>query len=235
MQMRKIKVVLFSDLPGGAEPYQDETVKIEFAQLDPGGWLPEMTSSTWVLVDWVPRALSGLEICRRLRCNPRTAQAHITMVLEEEDGVARRRSIASGADDCLVAPIDRTKLLSRVLGQDVPGLDQEPNAIVQHNDLVVDICAFQVRWRDKPIPMMPTQLRLLRFFMEHPGQIYTRTQLMAALGNEAPLDERTVDVWIGRLRSALKTAGAGNLLRTVRSLGYTLEWPRRTQRRGKAA
>ena len=233
--MRKIKVVLFSELSGEMAPYQDDTQRIEFLLLDPGGWLPEMTSATWVLVDWVPQALSGLEICRRLRCTPRTAQAHITMVLEEDDAIARRRSIASGADDCLVGPLDRAMLLGRVLGHDVSGLDADPTAVVQHDDLIVDICAFQARWRDRPIPMMPNQLRLLRFFMEHPGQIHTRAQLMVALGNDAPLEDRTVDVWIGRLRHALKTAGAGNLLRTVRSLGYAFDMPRRGHSRRRVA
>lgn len=73
---------------------------------------------------------------------------------------------------------------------------------------------------------MPNEFRLLRYFIEHPGRVFTRLQLMAALGKqEPPVDERTVDVWIGRLRRALRKAGAGEPLRTVRSLGYILDEP----------
>lgn len=230
--MRKITVVLFDELPGGTAPYQDASQTIEFFQADPNGRLPEFTGASWMLVDWAPKALSGLEICRRLRCNPRAARARITMVLAEDSVAMRRRAIASGANDCLVGPIDRMMLLGRVLGDGILDIDDGTGAWMQHDDLVFDICACQVRWREKPIPMMPVQLRLLRFFMEHPGQIYTRAQLMVALGHDAPQAERTVDVWIGRLRQALREAGAGDLLRTVRSFGYMLDRP--SGRRGLA-
>jgi two-component system phosphate regulon response regulator PhoB len=74
--------------------------------------------------------------------------------------------------------------------------------------------------------MMPNEFRLLRFFVEHPGRVFTRAQLITALGKqEPPIDERTVDVWIGRLRRAMRAAGAGDLLRTVRSLGYVFDRP----------
>ncbi|MBW8755148.1 MAG: winged helix-turn-helix domain-containing protein [Sphingomonadales bacterium] len=233
--MHKINVILFSELPGGMTPHDDGETRIEFHRCSPLGPLPEVTGTVWVLVDWVLPELSGLEVCRRLRCNPLTASMHITMVLDDDDAAMRRRAIASGANDNLIGPLDRANVLGRLLAREVSDLAHDPSGLVRLDDLIVDISAFQARWRGRPIPMMPIQLRLLRFFMEHPGQIYTRTQLMAALGNDAPLEERTVDVWVGRLRRALKGAGAGNLLRTVRSLGYTLEPPRRMQRRGKAA
>jgi two-component system phosphate regulon response regulator PhoB len=73
---------------------------------------------------------------------------------------------------------------------------------------------------------MPNEFRLLRYFVEHPGRVFTRSQLISALGKQEPaVDERTVDVWIGRLRRALRAAGAGNPLRTVRSLGYVFDVP----------
>jgi two-component system phosphate regulon response regulator PhoB len=92
--------------------------------------------------------------------------------------------------------------------------------------LDIDIAAFQARWHGKPIPLMPNEFRLLRYFVEHPGRVFTRSQLIAALGkHDGPIDERTVDVWVGRLRRALRVAGAGDMLRTVRSLGYVLDQP----------
>lgn len=231
--MHKINVVLFSDLPGGLAPYEHGRQVVEFFQADPGGRLPDMTGTSWALVDWLPRALSGLELCRRLRCDPRTNQARITMVLEEDDAGVRRRAINAGADDCLVGPIDRAVLLERLTGRAVPGLEESVPAPgdLQHDGLVFDASAVQLRWRGKPIPVMPAQLRLLRFFMEHPGKIYTRAQLMDELGHDAPRVERTIDVWVGRLRSALRSAGVRDPLRTVHSLGYMFDHPSPRQRR----
>ena len=78
----------------------------------------------------------------------------------------------------------------------------------------------------KAVDLMPNEFRLLRFLVEHPGRVFTRSQLIAALGkHDAPVDERTVDVWIGRLRRALRSSGAGDMLRTVRSVGYVLDLP----------
>ncbi|MEY4721555.1 MAG: hypothetical protein RIQ46_1280, partial [Pseudomonadota bacterium] len=86
--------------------------------------------------------------------------------------------------------------------------------------------AFQARFAGKVVPLMPNEFRLLRYLSEHPGRVFTRSQLIAALGKqEMPMDERTVDVWIGRLRRSLRAAGGGEMLRTVRSLGYVLDTP----------
>jgi two-component system phosphate regulon response regulator PhoB len=92
--------------------------------------------------------------------------------------------------------------------------------------LSVNIAAFRARIDGKPVDLMPNEFRLLRFLVEHPGRVFTRSQLIAALGKQdPPIDERTVDVWIGRLRRALRSAGGGDMLRTVRSLGYVLDQP----------
>ena len=85
---------------------------------------------------------------------------------------------------------------------------------------------MQARWKDRPIGLMPNEFRLLRYLMEQPGHVFSRAQLIAALGkNEQPIDERTVDAWVSRLRRSLREAGAGYPLRTVRSLGYVLDKP----------
>ena len=83
-----------------------------------------------------------------------------------------------------------------------------------------------VDWAGRAILLRPNEFRLLRFFAENPNQVHSRPDLIAGLGKlDPPIDERTVDVWIGRLRRALKSAGAGNPLRTVRSLGYVFDAP----------
>lgn len=124
----------------------------------------------------------------------------------------------------MVGPVVRRALLDRVLSLQMH--DSEAGALraVTLGALTVDMAAFQARWNNKPIALMPNEFRLLRYFAEHPGRVFTRSQLIAALGKqEPPVDERTVDVWIGRLRRALKAAGVGNPLRTVRSLGYVFD------------
>lgn len=234
--MQKINVLLFSELPGGMAPHAGEELQVEFHRAAPGIIPPMLKGPIWAVVDWMLPAMSGLEVCRRLRCNPHTARAHITMVLEEEDADARRRAIWSGADDHLLGPVDREQLIARAKEQELFPRNDASQGVVRYKDLAVDISAFQARWRDTPIPLMPIQLRLLRFLLERPGQVFTRAQLIEALGHqEEPLDERTVDVWIGRLRRALRAVGAGDPLRTVRSLGYVLDMTRTRPAKPRAA
>ncbi len=91
--------------------------------------------------------------------------------------------------------------------------------------LSIDMAAAgKARWNGEPIMLRPNEFRLLRFFAENPNRVLTRDDLISGLGKrEPPIDERTVDVWIGRLRRAIKAAGGGNPLRTVRSIGYVFD------------
>ena len=194
------------------------------------GWnwaapLPLLDGSPWAFVDWLLPELSGLELCRRLRCDAQTEAAHITMVLEGDDADAKRRALRAGADDYIIGPIDRAAVLDRVLSVQLPERDG-PVRSLRLGDLALDLAALQARWKDKPIGLMPNEFRLLRYLMEQPGQVFSRGQLIAALGKqEQPIDERTVDAWVSRLRRALREVGAGYPLRTVRSLGYVLDRP----------
>ncbi|GGC32863.1 hypothetical protein GCM10011371_20370 [Novosphingobium marinum] len=223
--MHHIDILLTREPEGGIAPFEHGEMQLVFHMWDSLAELPLLEGSLWAFVDWVLPDISGLELVRRLRSDPLTAQAHITMILEEDDAEDKRRALRTGADDYMIGPIDRTALLDRVLSVKV--LDREPGSAlkaVRHGDLTIDLAAFQARWQDKPISLMPNEFRLLRYFAEHPGRVFTRAQLIAALGKqEPPVDERTVDVWIGRLRRALRSAGAGNPLRTVRSLGYVFD------------
>ena len=187
--------------------------------------LPLLDGKPWAFVDWVLPDLSGLELCRRLRCDPQTEAAHVTMVLEDDEADAKRRALRAGADDYLIGPIDRQSVLDRVLSVQLPDTDL-PTRTLRLGDLSLDLSALQARWKDKAVPLMPNEFRLLRYLMEQPGQVFSRAQLIAALGkHDQPIDERTVDAWVSRLRRALRDAGAGYPLRTVRSLGYVLDRP----------
>jgi two-component system phosphate regulon response regulator PhoB len=222
--MPRIDILLTGELKGGFAPFRHGDLELVLHRWSASAQLPLIDGVLWAFVEWVLPEMSGLELCRRLRCDSATAAAHITVVLEEDDQEDRKRALRTGADDYIVGPLTRTALLDRVLsGHVVP--DGEANSRrLALGELIIDISAFQARWKGKAISLMPNEFRLLRYFVEHPGRVFTRTQLISALGKQDPaIDERTVDVWIGRLRRALKSAGADNPLRTVRSLGYVFD------------
>lgn len=222
--MQRIDILLAGELSGGMAAFRHGDFDVVLHRWCGFGELPLIEGSLWVFIDWVLPEMSGLELCRRLRAEAITANAHVTMVLEEDNLEDRKRALRMGADDYIVGPLTRTALLDRVLGAGSEEHDSAGFRIVAQGELTVDVAAFQARWRGKPITLMPNELRLLRYFIEHPGRVFTRAQLIAALGKqEPPVDERTVDVWVGRLRRALKGVGAGNPLRTVRSLGYVFD------------
>jgi two-component system, OmpR family, phosphate regulon response regulator PhoB len=222
--MRHVDILLTSDIEGGLAPFRHGELEAVFHKWTNLGELPLLEGALWAFIDWVLPDIAGLEVCRRLRCDPLTAQAHITMILDEDDQESRRRALRTGADDYMIGPVDRAALLDRVLSLQLRDHDAGALRAITLGNLTIDLAAFQARWLGKAIPLMPNEFRLLRYFVEHPGRVFTRSQLISALGKqEPPVDERTVDVWIGRLRRALRAAGAGNPLRTVRSLGYVFD------------
>ena len=224
--MIKTHVLLFQPLEGGTAKFVSDTFEIDFQVTGDLATVPLADGALWAFVDWILPDFSGLEACRRLRCDPRIAQAHVTMALEEDSPDDRRRALRAGADDYLIGPLNRTVILDRILSASGHETEFVAREIIKLGDLTVENTAFRALWQDKPIPLMPNEFRLLRYFVEHPGRVFSRTQLIAALGKQAPaIDERTVDVWVGRLRAALRNAGAGDQLRTVRSLGYVLDTP----------
>ena len=146
------------------------------------------------------------------------------MVLDEDSDEARSRALRAGADDYLLGPLTPAVLLAR-LDRHRPAevLPGSPSRLV-HGDLTLDLAAHQARWRGRLIALRPNELRLLALFAEHPDRLFSRGSLIAMLGKDcAEIDERTVDVWVGRLRRALRTHGVPDMLRTVRSLGYVLD------------
>lgn len=226
MPIRRIDAVVTSPLCGGMAPFDLGDAQVALQLWQPGRGLDLAGEALFVFIDWTLPGLAGLELCRRLRCDPQTAQAYIAMVLDSSAAENRARAIGAGADDCIAAPLDRDALAERIRSVRAIARDEVRARIAAFGDLSIDRAAFQARWRGKPLSLMPNEFRLLNFLVEHPGRIFTRAQLIAALGKqEPPLDERTVDVWIGRLRRALRSAGADRMLRTVRSMGYILDLP----------
>ena len=187
------------------------------------------TGPLYCFIDWLLPEESGLEMVRRLRESEATRHGHITMVLEAADAEDKRRALRAGADDYLLGPLDAAKLAQRLrtyAGQfhGIAGSGPAPGPRLNHGELTVDRTAHQVRFRGTTIPLRPGEFKLLVHFLTNPDRLFGRHELIAEIGKDAEdLDERTVDVWIGRLRRALKAGGAPDPLRTVRSLGYVLD------------
>ena len=222
--MDVINIFLTSGLSETLDDFVHDGRRFTFGRMDADGPTRLVEGPIWVFVDWVMDDLAGLEMCRRLRADPRTSEAHVTIVLEEDDPEDRRRALKAGADDYVVGPLDRTGVLDRVLALQSGHPDRHQARKFDFGDLVIDMAALQARWNGKPIELRPNEFRLLRFLAENANRVLSREDLINGLGKrEPPIDERTVDVWIGRLRRALKAAGAGNPLRTVRSMGYVFD------------
>jgi len=175
----------------------------------------------WLFVDWLLPESSGLELCRRLRAEPRTADARIFLVIEDDDRETRRRALKAGADDYVLGPLTAAAVAARVC-EAAPLLPRAEN-ILAHGPLKLDREAYQVRAGGAPVPMRPNEFLLLAFFLENRDRVVSRRELIGALKGEESVDERTVDVWIGRLRRALVSAKVTDPIRTVRQLGYVYD------------
>lgn len=222
--MDVINIFLTSELGESLEDFVHDHRRFTFDRLGPEGPRRLVEGPMWAFVDWVLPDLAGLEMCRRLRADARTADAHVTMVLEADDADDRRRALRAGADDYVIGPLTRTAVLDRVLALQSRGAERHATQRFELGALTIDMAALQARWNETPIVLRPNEFRLLRFFAENPNRVLTREDLISGLGKREPaIDERTVDVWIGRLRRAIKAAGGGNPLRTVRSLGYVFD------------
>ena len=177
-----------------------------------------------MLLDWMLPYVSGVEICRRLRRKPETRDMPIIMLTargEEADAV---RGLDSGADDYMVKPFSPSELVARInalLRRSRPGLAQD---MLEVGELSMDLAAYRVFRNEEEIKLGPTEFRLLRHLMEHPGRVFSREQLLDAVwGRDVYVESRTVDVHIRRLRKALNEDGSRDVIRTVRSAGYALD------------
>jgi two-component system phosphate regulon response regulator PhoB len=179
-----------------------------------------------VILDWMVPKVSGIEVCRRLRANPETANIPVIMLTARSEEADRIRGLETGADDYLTKPFSMNELVARVravLRRIRPGLVHDE---VKHGDLRVDRTEHRV-WRDDhEIHLGPTEFRLLDHLIQHPGRVFSREQLLNAVwGSDVFVEVRTVDVHIGRLRKALNKYNQGDPIRTVRSAGYSLDAP----------
>ncbi len=177
-----------------------------------------------VLLDWMIENLSGIEVCRQLRKSDETANVPIIMLTARGEEDDRIRGFEIGADDYVTKPFSPRELVARVnavLRRVRPALAGET---LKFADIELDTVAHKVKRGGHVIPLGPTEYRLLKHFLEHPGWVFSRERLLDSVwGHDSDVELRTVDVQIRRLRKALNAHGGTDLIRTVRSAGYSLD------------
>ena len=177
-----------------------------------------------VLLDWMLPLVSGLEVCRQIRRSRGTRSVPVIMLTARGEEADRIRGLDSGADDYIVKPFSPSELVARlraVIRRAQPSAGEE---VLRYADVTMDLIAHRVSRAGTPVHLGPTEFRLLRHFLEYPGRVFSREQLLDRVwGHESEIEMRTVDVHIRRLRKALNQNGGRDLLRTVRSVGYALD------------
>jgi two-component system phosphate regulon response regulator PhoB len=177
-----------------------------------------------VLLDWMLENLSGIEVCRQLRRKEQTANVPIIMLTARGEEDDRIRGLEIGADDYVTKPFSPRELVARVhavLRRMRPALAGET---LRFGDVEMDTVAHKVRRAGNVVALGPTEYRLLKHFLEHPGWVFSRERLLDSVwGHDSELEIRTVDVQIRRLRKALNAGGRPDIIRTVRSAGYSLD------------
>ncbi len=177
-----------------------------------------------VILDWMLPGVSGLEICRRLRARENTRTWPVIMVTARGEEAERVRGLMVGADDYVVKPFSVPELIARVHALLRRSRPERIAGRLSRGDIDLDRDTRSVRRGERVIYPSPTGFRLLELLLEKPGRVFTRAQMLDGVwGQTAEIDERTVDVHVGRLRKALSRARERDPIRTVRSVGYAFD------------
>ena len=177
-----------------------------------------------VVLDWMLPGLSGIELCRRLRTRPETKSLPIIMLTARGEESERVRGLATGADDYIVKPFSVPELLARIRSLLRRARPERVASVLGAGDLELDREKKRVSRSGREVHLGPTEFRLLEFLMQSPGRVYSREQLLDGVwGRDIYIDERTVDVHVGRLRRALNRGRASDPIRTVRGAGYSFD------------
>lgn len=179
-----------------------------------------------VVLDWMLPQVSGIEICRRLRAKPETRAIPIVMLTARGEEADRIRGLSTGADDYVVKPFSLPELMARVKAILRRSSPDRLADVLKVSDIELDRSAHKVTRGLRDVRLGPTEYRLLEFLMESPGRVLSRAQLLDGVwGRDAFVDERTVDVHIGRLRKSLIRGKEKDPIRTVRGFGYVFGEP----------
>lgn len=176
-----------------------------------------------IILDWMMPQLSGIEVCRRLKIRPETRGIPVIMLSARSEEVDRVRGLETGADDYVIKPYSLPELMARVRAQLRRVRPAASGQRLEFGDIMLDGESHKVMRGASQVKLGPTEFRLLSTFMEKPGRVWSREQLLDRVwGRDIYVDTRTVDVHIGRLRKALTQFGGDDPVRTVRGAGYSL-------------
>lgn len=177
-----------------------------------------------VILDWMLPGLAGIEICRQIRARPETRALPIIMLTARGEEADRIRGLATGADDYVVKPFSVSELVARVKALLRRSAPERIADVLEGNGVRLDRVAHRVTRFGREVSLGPTEYRLLEQFMENTGRVLSRAQLLdGTWGRDAEVDERTVDVHVGRLRKAVVRGTEPDPIRTVRGAGYVFD------------
>jgi two-component system phosphate regulon response regulator PhoB len=202
-----------------AEGYQVETIERgDEAELRLQENVPDL-----LVLDWMVPAVSGIELCRRLRQRTETQRLPIIMLTARGEESDRVRGLQTGADDYLVKPFSTPEFIARVRALLRRAKPEVLSSVLKVGDILLDRESHRVYRKKSEIRLGPTEFRLLEFMMQHPGRVFSRSQLLDNVwGETIYIDERTVDVHVGRLRKAVNNGRQPDVIRTVRGAGYAI-------------
>ena len=176
-----------------------------------------------IVLDWMMPHVSGIEICRRLKMKSETRSIPVIMLSARAEEVDKVRGLETGADDYVVKPYSVIEMMARVRSQLRRVRPSTVGQRLEFDDIVLDSESHKVTRGQVELKLGPTEFGLLSTFMEKPGRVWSREQLLDRVwGRDIYVDTRTVDVHIGRLRKALRQHGGKDPVRTVRGAGYAL-------------
>jgi two-component system phosphate regulon response regulator PhoB len=224
-----IKILVIEDDPSLTElikyNLEQESYAVKIEMDGEEGLLSAQTElPDLILLDWMLPNLSGIEVCRRLRRGKSTKSIPIIMLTARSEENERIRGLDTGADDYITKPFSPKELVARIkaiLRRIRPAFSEET---LEYAGIVMDLSYRKIKRDGESIHLGPTEFNILKFFMENPRRVFSREQLLDMVwGNDIYVEARTIDVHIRRLRKALNEAGKPNIIRTVRSAGYSLD------------
>jgi two-component system phosphate regulon response regulator PhoB len=174
-----------------------------------------------ILLDWMLPGKSGIEYARSLKRDPKTRDIPIIMLTAHDEEEDKVRGLESGADDYVTKPYSSRELVARirVILRRVP--PPESATKIEASGLCLDSTAYRAFANEKPLELDPKEFSLLHFLMTHPERAFSRSELLDQVwGRNAFVEERTVDVYIRRLRKVLEPSGHNNMIQTARGIGY---------------
>lgn len=177
-----------------------------------------------IVLDWMLPGISGIELCRRFRARPETRSIPVIMLTARAEEADRVRGLATGADDYVTKPFSVAELMARIQALLRRASPERIANVLTAGEITLDRDAHRVKRGDREVRLGPTEYRLLEYLMQNRGRVLSRAQILdGTWGRVAEIDERTVDVHIGRLRRAITRGRESDPIRTVRGAGYVLD------------